>query len=104
MADLVAKNIPAKVDEYAESVREKNPDYDESQVWATAWSIYCKHKNPNSEHCKMDKDEYFPGKSSKEAESDLNKSWGGYSTFRPMRHAKVEAEQKALISVWERLK
>lgn len=104
MTDLVAKSIPAKVDEYAESVREKNPDYDESQVWATAWSIYCKYKNPNSEHCKMDKNEYFPGKSSKEAESDLNKSWGGYSTFRPMRHAKLEEEQKALISEWERLK
>tara|TARA_Y100000593_G_C4154172_1_gene258599 strand:+ start:25 stop:339 length:315 start_codon:yes stop_codon:yes gene_type:complete len=104
MTDHVAKNIPAKVDEYAESVREKNPDYDESQVWATAWSIYCKHKNPNSEHCKMETNEYFPGKSSKEAESDLNKSWGGYSTFRPMRHAKLEESQKALISEWERLK
>lgn len=101
MTDLVAKNIPKKVDEYAKSVREKNPDYDDAKVWATAWSIYCKYKNPESEHCKMDKSEYFPGK--KEAESDLSKSWGGYSTFRPMRHAKLETEQKALISVWRKL-
>ena len=101
--ERIAKGIPKKVEEYAESVREKNPDYDDSKVWATAWSIYCKYKSPNSDHCKKDQSEYFPGKKEAEAEvsagSDLSKSWGGYSTFRPMRHA----HQDQLIAEWEKL-
>lgn len=100
-SDKVAVNIPKKVEEYAESVKDKNPDYDDAKVWATAWSIYCKYKEPGSEHCKKDTGEYFPGKGSKEAESDLGKSWGGYSTFRPMRHSR---DQRELISVWRELR
>tara|TARA_X000000950_G_scaffold259444_1_gene327836 strand:+ start:9511 stop:9837 length:327 start_codon:yes stop_codon:yes gene_type:complete len=101
MTTKLSKSVPAKVEEYAESVKEKNPDYDDAQVWATAWSIYCKYKNPSSDHCKKDTSEYFPGKKEAEVEagSDLSKSWGGYSTFRPMRHA----HQETLIKEWGRL-
>ena len=91
-------NIPDKVVEYAESVRAKSPDYDDAKVWATAWSIYCKYKDPTSSHCKKDQGEYFPGR--KEAESDLSKSWGGYSSFRPLRHSAADE----LIREWEKLK
>jgi len=101
-SDKVAVNIPKKVEEYAKSVQDKNPDYDDAKVWATAWSIYCKYKEPGSEHCKKDTGEYFPGKGSKEAESDLSKSWGGYSTFRPHRHG-YDKDQFGLISVWKEL-
>ena len=64
------------------------------------WSRYCEYKNPNSEHCK--KDEYFEGRKDAEvsAASDLNKSWGGYSTFRPMRHALQERDQQTLQREW----
>lgn len=89
MSKKLAEGVPAKVKEYAEDVQKKNPDYDDAKVWATAWSIYCKYKAPNSDHCQKETSEYFPGKG-KEAESDLSKSWGGYSTFRPLRHAQVE--------------
>ena len=53
-------NIPKKVEEYAKEVEKGNPDYDQGRVWATAWSIYCKYKNPGSPHCHQDS--YFPGK------------------------------------------
>lgn len=55
--------MPGPVDKYVKQVREKNPDYTESQVWATAWSVYCKYKNPGSEHCKKPAGEYLKGKS-----------------------------------------
>ena len=101
----LSESVPAKVKEHAEDVQSKNPDYDDAQVWATAWSIYCKYKDPGSDHCKKDTSEYFPGKGSKEAEaelnagSDLSKSWGGYSSFRPLRHA----HQDQLIAEWGKL-
>ena len=60
---LLARNIPLKVEEYVKDVKKKNPSYDDAQAWATAWSIYCKHKNPDSPHCKQDA--YFPGKGKK---------------------------------------
>ena len=53
-------DIPKKVEEYAKEVEKGNPDYDQGRVWATAWSIYCKYKNPGSPHCHQDS--YFPGK------------------------------------------
>jgi len=55
--------MPSPVDKYVKKVRENNPDYTDAQAWATAWSIYCKHKNPGSEHCKKPADEYLKGKS-----------------------------------------
>ncbi len=53
--------MPSPVDKYYKEVSESNPDYSEAQAWATAWSIYCKHKNPGSDHCKKDTDEYLQG-------------------------------------------
>ena len=55
--------MPSPVDKYYKEVKEKNPDYSESQAWATAWSIYCKHKNPGSESCHKSTGEYLKGKS-----------------------------------------
>lgn len=63
-------DIPADVERYVKEVKESNPDYDEAQVWATAWSIYCKHKNPGSDHCQMPTSDYF------KAASDLEAAWG----------------------------
>lgn len=60
-----AVNLPADVERYVEEVKEKNPDYSEGQAWATAWSIYCKYKNPGSDHCKQDASDYFPGRTAK---------------------------------------
>jgi hypothetical protein len=55
--------MPSPVDKYFEKVKESNPEYSDAQAWATAWSIYCKYKNPGSEHCKRSPDEYFESKS-----------------------------------------
>lgn len=54
--------MPSPVDKYYEQVKEHNPAYSEEQVWATAWSIYCKHKNPGSPSCHKDPSEYLKGK------------------------------------------
>jgi len=54
------KAAPEQVDKYFEQVKKDNPSYDDSQAYATAWSIYCKHKNPGSPSCHQD--EYLTGK------------------------------------------
>jgi len=54
--------MPAAVDKYYEEVKRDNPSYSEEQAWATAWSIYCKHKNPGSDHCQKPPSEYLKGK------------------------------------------
>ena len=61
----VAVDLPPDVERYVEEIQEANPDYDESQAWATAWSRYCKYKNPGSEHCSKPASGYFTGKSAK---------------------------------------
>jgi len=55
--------MPSPVDKYYKQVKEQNPSYSEEQAWATAWSIYCKHKNPGSPHCHKDPSEYLRTKS-----------------------------------------
>lgn len=55
--------MPSDVDRYFEEVKQGNPSYSDAQVWATAWSIFCKHKDPGSDHCKKDQGEYLKGKS-----------------------------------------
>ena len=60
-----AVNLPADVERYVKDIKKKNPDYSESQAWATAWSIYCKYKNPESDHCKMNASDYFRGRKAK---------------------------------------
>lgn len=37
----MAEDLPGPVEDYVKEVQEANPDYSESQAWATAWSIYC---------------------------------------------------------------
>jgi hypothetical protein len=52
--------MPKKVDEYFDSVKESNPEYSDARAWATAWSIYCRYKNPGSPSCRKDSPEdYF---------------------------------------------
>jgi hypothetical protein len=51
--------MPSPVDKYFKSVKEKNPSYSDEQAWATAWSIFCKHKNPGSPHCHKPTEEYL---------------------------------------------
>ncbi len=58
------ESIPADVERYVKEVQEANPDYSEEQAWATAWSIYCRHKKPGDpEHCTMPASEYLKGRS-----------------------------------------
>jgi hypothetical protein len=51
--------MPSPVDKYFKSVKEKNPSYSDEQAWATAWSIFCKHKSPGSPHCHKSPDDYL---------------------------------------------
>jgi len=54
--------MPKDVDRYHDEVLKSNPDYSEAQAWATAWSIFCRNKDPGSEHCKKPTSEYLSGK------------------------------------------
>ena len=56
------EDVPQKVKDLAEEVKDKNPGYDAGQAKATAWSVYCENVNPDSPHCKQK--EYFEGKKS----------------------------------------
>lgn len=55
--------MPSPVDRYFKEIKKDNPSYSDEQAWATAWSIYCKHKNPGSDHCSKPPSEYLKGKS-----------------------------------------
>lgn len=57
-----AKDLPKKVEEYVDKFKEDG--YDESYAWSMGWSLYCKHKNPDSPHCKQDSYLDNQGKSS----------------------------------------
>lgn len=59
MGRMAVGDIPADVERYVKEIEKSNPDYDEAQTWATAWSIYCKYKEPGSEHCSMPASDYF---------------------------------------------
>jgi len=54
--------MPAKVDELFKEVKKDNPSYTDERAWATAWSIYCKHVEPGSDHCSRPPSEYLKGK------------------------------------------
>lgn len=58
-----AKNLPKEVEEKAKLLIDKG--YDVGKAWAVSWSIYCKHLNPKSEHCRMKPSEYFKGRKKK---------------------------------------
>ena len=51
--------MPGPVDKYYDEVKEGNPSYSEEQAWATAWSIFCRYKNPGSDHCSKPPSEYL---------------------------------------------
>lgn len=48
---IQASNLPKRVEDLVKEIKGKNPSYDDSQVWATAWSVYCKHIQPGDAHC-----------------------------------------------------
>lgn len=60
--------MPTPVDKYFEEIKRDNPSYSDEQAWATAWSIYCKHKNPGSDHCHKPTGEYLKGREASMAE------------------------------------
>lgn len=52
--------MPAKVDDLFKEIKKDNPSYSDEQAWATAWSVFCKHVDPDSDHCHQK--EYLKGK------------------------------------------
>jgi len=64
-----AGDIPADVERYVKETQEGNPDYTDAQAWATAWSRFCKYKDPGSEHCKQNTSDYFPGRAASDLEA-----------------------------------
>ena len=44
-----AENLPDYVEDKVKEFKGKG--YEEDYAWPMAWSIYCKHKEPNSPHC-----------------------------------------------------
>lgn len=53
------KSAPKQVDDKFKEVKKNNPSYSDEQAWATAWSIYCKHVDPGSDHCHKSTGEYL---------------------------------------------
>jgi hypothetical protein len=51
--------MPSPVDKYFKQIKKDNPSYSDEQAWATAWSVYCKYKNPGSPSCHKPTEEYF---------------------------------------------
>jgi hypothetical protein len=90
-------SIPADVERYVEETRESNPDYDEGQVWAVAWSRYCKYKNPGSDHCKKPTSEYFPGRKNAAQDDEQDepvRQYGGSLMLRRDYGSKTASEHE----------
>ena len=68
-AEPKKRNVPKYVSDKADGFVE-DKGMDESKAWAVAWSIYCKYKEPGSEHCQKNKDEYFKGRDKKAYSSE----------------------------------
>lgn len=51
--------MPSPIDKYFKQIKKDNPSYSDEQAWATAWSVYCKYKNPGSPSCHKPTEEYF---------------------------------------------
>jgi len=51
--------MPSPVDKYFKQIKKDNPSYSDEQAWATAWSVFCKYKNPGSPSCHKPTEEYF---------------------------------------------
>jgi phosphoribosylformylglycinamidine (FGAM) synthase-like enzyme len=64
--------MPKDVDRYFKETKEQNPDYNDSQAWAVAWSRYCKYKNKDSKHCQKKRpSQYFPGQKKKKKTEEV---------------------------------
>jgi len=62
----LAVNVPPRVEKLVAEIKESSPNYDDAKVWATAWSIYCKHIDPGSDHCHKPTSDYLQKKASPE--------------------------------------
>lgn len=51
--------MPSPVDKYYKQIKKDSPSYSDEQAWATAWAIFCKHKDPGSSHCHKPTEEYL---------------------------------------------
>lgn len=51
--------MPSPVDKYYKQIKKENPSYSDEQAWATAWSVFCKYKNPGSPSCHKPTEEYL---------------------------------------------
>lgn len=91
----MAEDLPGPVEDYVKEVQDANPDYSEGQAWATAWSIYCKYKNPGSDHCQKSPSEYFKAASQKL--SGLSKR-AGHSHYWEMKEAPTPVEWASLLA------
>lgn len=56
------ESIPKKVEDLVKDVKEKNPKYSTEQVWATAWSIFCKNVDNANPSCKRSPEGYLRGR------------------------------------------
>jgi hypothetical protein len=85
LAKMAVGDIPADVERYVKETKESNPDYDDAKVWAVAWSRYCKYKQPGSEHCHMNTNDYF-----KKAEAELTKLAAGRPLYEIAREIRKD--------------
>jgi hypothetical protein len=53
--------MPAKLESLVKQIRRNNPAYSDSQVYATAWSVFCRYAEPGSPHCRRPPSTYFAG-------------------------------------------
>jgi hypothetical protein len=87
------ESIPADVERYVKEIKESSPDYSEEQVWATAWSIFCKHKKPgDTEHCTMPASSYL-----KKASTDFRDNSDRVDYYQPHTASTLSADLLARI-------
>lgn len=77
-----AKDLPKKVEDLVKEIKEDNPSYDDAKAWATAWSVFCKHVDNGSPHCKRPESGYLTKQATVEAVSPND------AAFRAHRLAK----------------
>jgi len=84
-------SIPNDVERYVREIRRQSPHYTEAQLWATAWSRYCRYKKPGSPHChKTSRTRYFAGKKERTPLSRRKQKRSARSMRRRRYHANGE--------------
>lgn len=96
----MAEDLPGPVEDYVQEIQDANPDYTEGQAWATAWSIYCKYKNPGSEHCQKSPSEYFKAAAQKIA--GMSKK-AGYTHYWEIKAVPTPVEWASLMAVTKKI-